>query len=144
MIDPILKKEIIMENYLNPVNRQTIEDNRYIKVNANSETCIDNIDLFVLFENDKIVDIKFDGEACAISTSATSIMIKLLLNKTLEEIENLINNYENMIKHEHYDEDLLGEANCYDEIYLQQNRIGCATIPWVGLKKAIKEYKDKK
>jgi NifU-like protein involved in Fe-S cluster formation len=70
-------------------------------------------------------------------------MIKLLLNKTIEEIEELINNYENMIKHEEYDEDLLGEANCYDEIYLQQNRIGCATIPWTGLKKAIEQYKSK-
>lgn len=144
MLDPVLKKEIIMENYLNPVNRNTINDDRYIKVNSNSETCIDDINLYILFEDNKITDIHFDGEACAISTSATSIMIKLLLNKTIEEIEKLINNYENMIKHEEYDEDLLGEANCYDEIYLQQNRIGCATIPWTGLKKAIEQYKSKK
>lgn len=144
MLDPVLKKEIIMENYLNPVNRNTISDDRYIKVNSNSETCIDDIYLYILFEDNKITDIHFDGEACAISTSATSIMIKLLLNKTIEEIEELINNYENMIKHEEYDEDLLGEANCYDEIYLQQNRIGCATIPWTGLKKAIEQYKSKK
>jgi nitrogen fixation NifU-like protein len=143
MLDPVLKKEIIMENYLNPVNRNTINDDRYIKVNSNSETCIDDINLYILFEDNKITDIHFDGEACAISTSATSIMIKLLLNKTIEEIEELINNYENMIKHEEYDEDLLGEANCYDEIYLQQNRIGCATIPWTGLKKAIEQYKSK-
>jgi hypothetical protein len=33
MLDPVLKKEIIMENYLNPVNRNTINDDRYIKVN---------------------------------------------------------------------------------------------------------------
>ena len=144
MLDPVIKKEIIMENYLNPVNRNTINDDRYIKVNSNSETCIDDINLYILFEDNKITDIHFDGEACAISTSATSIMIKLLLNKTIEEIEELINNYENMIKHEEYDEDLLGEANCYDEIYLQQNRIGCATIPWTGLKKAIEQYKSKK
>ena len=144
MLDSVLKKEIIMENYLNPVNRNTINDDRYIKVNSNSETCIDDINLYILFEDNKITDIHFDGEACAISTSATSIMIKLLLNKTIEEIEELINNYENMIKHEEYDEDLLGEANCYDEIYLQQNRIGCATIPWTGLKKAIEQYKSKK
>lgn len=144
MLDSELKKEIIMENYLNPVNRNTINDDRYIKVNSNSETCIDDINLYILFEDNKITDIHFDGEACAISTSATSIMIKLLLNKTIEEIEELIKNYENMIKHEEYDEDLLGEANCYDEIYLQQNRIGCATIPWKGLKKAIEQYQSKK
>ena len=143
MIDPVLKKEIIMENYLNPINRNTINDDKYIKINANSETCIDNINLYILFEDNKITDLHFDGEACAISTSATSIMIKLLLNKTIEEIESLIDEYNKMIKHEEYDEDVLGEANCYDEIYLQQNRIGCATIPWNALKKAIDEYKSK-
>lgn len=144
MLDPVIKKEIIMENYLNPINRNTITDNRYIKINSNSETCIDDINLYILFENNKITDIHFDGEACAISTSATSIMIKLLLNKSIEEVENIIKNYNNMIKHEIYDEDLLGEANCYDEIYLQQNRIGCATIPWTGIQKAIEQYKNNK
>lgn len=144
MLDSTLKKEIIMENYMNPINRNTITDDKYIKVNSNSETCIDNINLYILFEEDKIKDLHFDGEACAISTSASSIMIKLLVGKTLDEVKNIINNYDNMIKHEHYDEDLLGEANCYDEIYLQQNRVGCATIPWTGIKKAIEQYESKK
>ena len=143
-MDENLRKSIIIEHYENPINKKLINDDSYFKINMNSPSCIDNLDFMLKIEDNIIKDVMFDGEACAISTSATSIMIKLLLNKTLEEIENLINNYENMIKHEHYDEDLLGEANCYDEIYLQQNRIGCATIPWVGLKKAIKEYKDKK
>lgn len=144
MLDPTLKKEIIMENYMNPINRNTINNDKYIKVNSNSETCIDDINLYILFEDNKIKDLHFDGEACAISTSSASIMIKLLLDKTIDEVKNIINNYDNMIKHEHYDEDLLGEANCYDEIYLQQNRVGCATIPWTGIKKAIEQYESKK
>ena len=96
-MNPEIKKEIIMENYLNPLNRGAITDEKYIKVNSNSETCIDNIDLYVLFEDGKIKDVHFDGEACAISTSATSIMIKLLIGKTIEEVKNLITNYYNMI-----------------------------------------------
>ena len=143
MLDPELKKAIIMEHYQNPINRNTIEDKRYIKVNSNSETCIDDIDLYILFEDNKIKDLHFNGEACAISTSATSIMIKLLIGKTIEEIETLITNYYNMIEEKEYDEDLLEEACCYDEIYKQQNRKGCATIPWKGIEKAIQEYKNK-
>lgn len=143
MLDPELKKALIMEHYQNPLNRNTIVDERYIKVNSNSETCIDDIDLYILFEDDKIKDIHFDGEACAISTSATSIMIKLLMGKTIAEVEELIKNYYNMIDEKEYDEDLLEEACCYDEIYKQQNRKGCATIPWKGIEKAIQEYKNK-
>ena len=137
MLDPILKKEIIMENYQNPVNRKTINDKKYLKFNANSETCIDNIDLYILFDKDIIKEIYFNGEACAISTSATSIMIKLLQNKTIDEAKELLKNYRNMLEHKEYDEDLLGEACCYDEIYKQQNRIGCALIPWKALEKAL-------
>lgn len=139
-MNPEIKKEIIMENYLNPLNRGAITDEKYIKVNSNSETCIDNIDLYVLFEDGKIKDVHFDGEACAISTSATSIMIKLLIGKTIEEVKNLITNYYNMIDEKEYNPELLEEANCYDEIYKQQNRKSCATIPWHALEKALAAY----
>lgn len=144
MLDPETRKEIIMEHYLNPINRSTINDDRYIKVNTNSETCIDNIDLYILFDNDIIKDIHFDGEACAISTSATSIMIKLLLGKTITEVKEIIKNYYNMVYEKEYNEDLLEEACCYEDIYKQQNRIGCATIPWRGLERAINEYEKTK
>lgn len=143
MLDQELKKEIIMEHYQNPINNNIIEDERYIKVNSNSETCIDDIDLYILFENNKIKDLHFHGEACAISTSATSIMIKLLIGKSIEEVHEIIKNYYNMIENKEYNEELLEEACCYDEIYKQQNRIGCATIPWKGIEKAILEYENK-
>ena len=143
MLDPELKKALIMEHYQNPINRNTIDDERYLKVNSNSETCIDDIDLYILFEDDKIKDIHFNGEACAISTSATSIMIKLLIGKTISEVKELIENYYNMIDEKEYDEELLEEACCYDEIYKQQNRKGCATIPWKGIEKALKAYENK-
>ena len=143
MLDPELKKALIMEHYQNPLNRNIIEDNNYVKVNSNSETCIDNIDLYILFENDIIKDVHFHGEACAISTSATSIMIKLLIGKTITEVKELMKNYYNMIDEKEYDAELLEEAICYDEIYKQQNRKGCATIPWKGIEKAIKEYENK-
>ena len=142
MLDPELKKALIMEHYQNPLNRDTITDSRYIKVNSNSETCIDDIDLYILFEDNIIKDIHFNGEACAISTSATSIMIKLLQGKTIEEVKELMQNYYNMINEKEYDEELLEEACCYDEIYKQQNRKGCATIPWKGIEKAIIEYES--
>lgn len=142
MLDPELRKEIIMEHYLNPINKSPVEDPKYIKVNSNSETCIDNIDIYLLIEEDKIKDIHFDGEACAISTSATSIMIKLLVGKTIKEVKEIIKNYYNMIYEKEYNEELLEEACCYEDIYKQQNRIGCATIPWKGIEKALEEYEN--
>lgn len=140
-MDPELRREIIMENYLKPFNRETVLDERYIKVNSNNESCIDNINIYLLVEDDTIKDIKFDGEACAISTAATSIMLKLLLGKNIDEIITLAENYENMINERPYDDSLLEEANCFDEIYKQQNRKTCALLPWMGIRKALEQIK---
>ena len=62
-------------------------------------------------------------------------MIKLLIGKTVDEVKNLITNYYNMIDEKEYNPEVLEEANCYDEIYKQQNRKNCATIPWRALEK---------
>ena len=142
-MDENVRREIIMEHYMNPLNRGIKEDNNYIKINTNSTTCIDNIDLYILFEGDIIKDISFEGEACAISTSASSIMTKLIKGKTIKEVKDLIKEYNDMIETGN-GKDNLEEALAYSNIYLQQNRKSCATIPWVGLEKAIEEYESKK
>ena len=142
-MDSETKKAIIMEHYTNPLNRDIIDDSRYIKVNSNSETCIDNLDIYVLFNDNKIEDIHFYGEACAISTSAASIMTRLLKNKSIKEVRKIIKEYKDMIETgKEYNE--LEEALAYSDIYKQQNRKGCATIPWLGLEKALNEYEKAK
>ena len=74
-----MKREIILDNYSHPTNKTSDGTEGYIKVNSNSESCIDNIDLYIKIEDNIIKDIKFDGEACAISTASTSIMIKNMI-----------------------------------------------------------------
>jgi nitrogen fixation NifU-like protein len=127
--DPELRREIILDNYQNPTNRGLVDDSHYIKENTNNESCIDNLDIEMKVENDIIIDIRFDGEACAISTSATSIMIKTLIGKTTIEARKILQNYDNMIMEKEYDEDILGELIVYDEIYKQPNRKTCALLP---------------
>lgn len=139
-MDPELRREIILDNYNNPTNKGK-GTSSYIKVNTNNSSCIDNIDLWVLFEDNTIKDIKFDGEACAISTASTSIMTKELIGKSLDEALRFIDSFEKMINEEKYNPELLNEANVFDEIYKQANRKTCATLPYKGIIKAIEEYK---
>ena len=141
-MDNELRREIIMDNYMYPYNKEVPTDkNDYIKVNSNNESCIDNIDIYLKIEDNIIKKIYFDGEACAISTSATSVMIKILENKSLDEALKLSEEYESMIEEGTESEDL-EEALAYGEIYKQQNRKHCAMLPWLGLKKAILNYKN--
>ena len=142
-MDNELRREIIMDNYMYPYNKEVPENkDEFIKVNSNNESCIDNIDIYIKIENDIIKDIYFNGEACAISTSATSVMIKLLMNKRIDEVLELCDAYDEMIESGNVTEKL-EEAMAYGEIYKQQNRKHCALLPWIGLKKALEKYQSK-
>ena len=140
--DPQLLRDIIMDHYENPRNHGLVDDDSYLKVNMDSSTCIDNIDIQAKFNEDTIEDIRFDGEACAICTSSTSIMTDLLKGKTKKEALHIIENYMNMIHEEDYDPDLLEEAIAFKNTYKQANRIKCATLGWNGLVELIKESEE--
>lgn len=140
-MDSNLKREIIMDNYKEPFNKGLVEDSSYETVNTNSESCIDNLDFMVKIENDIIKDIRFDGEACAISTSAASIMIQTLIGKKIDEVRNILNNYISMINEETYDEDLIGELIVYDDIAKQPSRKNCAMLPSTAVLKILDKLK---
>jgi nitrogen fixation NifU-like protein len=137
-----LKRSIILEHYQNPKNKGLVESEEYIKVNMNSDSCIDEVNLMAKIKDGKIEDIRFDGEACAICTSATSIMTDTLIGKTVEEAKKIINNYYNMIDEKEYDSGILEQANVYDDIYKQPNRKKCALLSWWGADKLVKEYEN--
>ena len=140
-MDSNLRRELILYNYQEPMNRGLIDDSSYLKVNTNSESCIDNLDFMMKIEDSVIKDIRFDGEACAISTSASSIMIRSLVGKTVEEAKKILENYDNMIQEKDYDEELLGELTVYDEISKQPNRVHCALIPSIAVHQMLEELK---
>ncbi len=141
-MDSNLKRSIILEHYQNPVNKGLIENNQYININMNNQSCIDEIDLMVKVEDGIIKDIKFDGEACAICTSSTSIMIDTLIGKTLKEVEKIYENFDKMIDEQEYDKEILKQAIVYEDIAKQPNRKKCALLPWWGIKKVVDKLNE--
>ena len=136
-----LKREIIFDNYKDPMNRGLVEDSSYLKANTHSDSCIDNLDFMMKIEDGIVKDIRFDGEACAISTSLSSIMIKSFIGKSVEEVKTILTNYVDMINEKEYDSKLLGELNVYDEISKQPNRKNCALLPMQAVEKMLNELK---
>ena len=138
-MDVNLKRSIILDNYQNPQNKGLPNDNSYKKVNSRNESCVDNITVAAKVEHGKIDDVKFDGDACAICTSCSSVMTKELKGKTVEEAEVIIDNFQRMINEMPYDEEALGELNIYNEVYKQPSRKKCALLPMDAVKKIIDE-----
>ena len=143
-MDRELKRSIILDNYQNPYHRLRHDsDNSYLKLNSRNVSCIDNIDVYLKMNKDIIEDISFEGEACVISISTTSIMASTLKGKTIEEAIKIIESYDKMIEEEPYDEKILGEAIVYDDIAKQPSRKKCATLTWNGVYQKLISLKEK-
>ena len=139
-MDKEIKREIMLDHYSNPNNKQTITDDRYKSIHNASESCIDDITVYMLAEENVIKDVKFDGIGCTICTSSTDIMCDLITDKTFEEAKAILNEYYNMIDEKPFDEDVLEEANAFDTLSQQANRIKCGTIGIHAIEDLIKEY----
>ena len=138
-MDSKMKRDIMLDNYQNPNNKGLVDDASYKVVNSKNDSCVDNINVQAKVNGNKIEDIRFDGEACAICTSCASVMTKELNGKTVDEAFNIIENFDKMINEMPYNEDVLGEFNIYNEVYKQPSRKKCALLPIKAIEKIIDE-----
>ena len=138
IVDSNIKRSIILDNYQDAKNRGVPKDkDEYVMINSNNVSCIDNINIYVKLDGERIIDIKYEGEACVIAISSTSILSNLLIGKTISEAKEILKNYYNMIEEKEYDSELLEEAIVYDDIYKQPSRKTCATLFARGIGKLI-------
>ena len=139
-MDANIRRSIILDNYEDAKNRGIPDDmDGYIKINSNNDSCIDNIDIFVKLNGDLIEDVKFEGEACVIAISSSSILSDLLIGKKINEVDNILKNYYNMIEEQEFDREILGECCVYDDIYKQPSRKTCVTLFARGIEKVIND-----
>ena len=139
-MDANIRRSIILDNYEDAKNRGIPNNmNGYVKINSNNDSCIDNIDIYVKLNNDIIEDVKFEGEACVIAISSSSILSDLLIGKKINEVNNILNNYYNMIEEHEFDREILGECCVYDDIYKQPSRKTCVTLFARGIEKVIND-----
>ncbi len=136
--DPLFLRQIIMDHYENPRNKREPEDmDAYVNKHMKTDNCIDDINLFIKINNDVIEDICFTGSACTISTASTSIMTNLLMGKSKREALNIIEEFDQMMRLEDYNEELMQEANAFKNVGRQANRITCARLGWQGVKETL-------
>lgn len=139
LLNPQMMRSVIMDHYEHPRNKRTPIDPRYLKIHQDSVSCVDNIFVYLLVEKGVITDCAFDGVACTISTSSTSMMTELLIGKTFEVAMNIYDQFLHMIREEPYDETVLGDAIVFMNTGKQAARIKCATIGWNGVAELLKD-----
>ena len=81
-------RENILDHYKNPRNFGEIK-NANIEHSEFNPVCGDMIKLFLKFERERVRDVKFKGNGCAISMAATSMLTEKLIDKSLEDVKKL-------------------------------------------------------
>ncbi|MGL4950676.1 MAG: Fe-S cluster assembly sulfur transfer protein SufU [Mycoplasma sp.] len=127
-----LMRQIILSHYDKPNNKVDNGDNLlndgFVMYHNKSSSCIDDITIYIKYDNDKICDAKFSGIGCAISSASTDILCDLIIDKTEVEFKAILDSYYSLIKNEEIDEDSIGELIAFKEIYKQPGRIKCSLI----------------
>lgn len=143
-INPQMMREIIMDHYNNPLHKNVPQNlEGYKKIRMDSDSCIDDITIYIKIEDDKIIDACFEGVACTISTSSTDILCDLIIGKSVKDALYIIEQYKNMIYEKDFDDSVLDELIVFINTHKQAARIKCATLGPSGVEDIINGKDDK-
>lgn len=81
-------RQQILDHYRNPRNYGEIEDATFSHIGVNT-SCGDEIEMFVTVEDGVIQAVSFQGEGCAISQAAASMLSEEVKGKSLDELYEL-------------------------------------------------------
>lgn len=114
-------REEILEHYKTPNNFGKLQNATHSHKETNA-SCGDEITLQLIINNNKIEDVRFIGNGCAISMASASLLTEEIKDKTLEEIKSLRR------------EDVLNLL----KIPISPGRIKCALLSLEALRRATK------
>ena len=138
-----LYRQVIMDHYKNPKNKGLKNTDPYHLVHLTNPSCGDDLRVEIIVNNGIVEAVRQDGKGCSICLSSASVMSDLLKGKTVNEAENLIEDFYSMVKGEDVkDEEALGEAIAYAGVREFPARIKCATLAWKCVEKAIDEVEN--
>ncbi len=134
-----LYQDIILDHNRRPRNYRALEEPTY-SADGYNPICGDEIKVFLKLDGDKIEDISFQGQGCAISTASASLMTVELKGKTLSEAMAGFKRFQDMLAEEVEKEvDFLdfGDLASLSGVRLFPARIKCATLAWHALEAAL-------
>jgi nitrogen fixation NifU-like protein len=135
----MIYNELIIEHSRNSENRGPLAEKTHHE-HGHNPNCGDDIELELNIENGKIKEAAFVGSGCAISMASTSMMIDLIKGNTIEDAQEKVEAFLELIKNERAQEDveaLLGDATLLSNIQHMPARVKCAVLAWHTLKHVL-------
>jgi nitrogen fixation NifU-like protein len=109
------------------------------KVHYKNPTCGDIMTMYARIKNDTIENLSFIGEGCFISMASSSMFTTIANGKTIDEVNELSNMMNDLIKKGiKVEDERLEEAISLENVHELPARYNCALMPWQAFQKLIK------
>ncbi len=132
-----LYQEVILEHSKHPRNFRALEAaNR--SAEGYNPLCGDHFTVYLDIEGDRIRDIAFQGNGCAISKASASMMTQALKGKRTEEAEALFQRFHHVVTGKNgIEASELGKLAAFAGVSEFPVRVKCATLAWHALHAAL-------
>ena len=133
-----LYQQVILEHYKKPQHRgKTNPIDRYQK--GHNPSCGDTIELTLQLDasNERVTDVKFEGEGCAIALASVDLMAGAVVGKTIDQALELVGIFQGMMKGEAEFPKEQRKLNVMKGVAQFPVRIKCANLGWHTLKAAL-------
>jgi nitrogen fixation protein NifU and related proteins len=136
-----LYQELILDHTKKPRNFGELPGaNR--RAEGYNPLCGDRATVFVRLEGDKVVDVRFQGAGCSISTASASMMTESIKGKTRAEAEKLFDRFHQLITSDptraaQNAAPELGKLAVFSGVCEFPVRVKCASLAWHTLKAAL-------
>ena len=119
------KKELIMDYYLKPRFKKNLGD-KY--ETFYSSRCADELKVAVEYENNKVKNVFWDGQGCAIFVASTELFIETITNKDKKTIKQILDEYLKMLQGKSFDKNMLKNLIIFQNVNKEYNRLACASM----------------
>ncbi len=134
-----LYQQLIVDHSKSPRNCRVISG-ADLRAEGDNPLCGDHVTLFVKLDGDKVSDISFQGNGCAISTASASLLTEVLRGKSTQEAEALFDEFHEMVTgHTPAGGPPLGKLKVFAGVSEFPVRVKCATLVWHTLRAALKQ-----
>jgi nitrogen fixation protein NifU and related proteins len=132
-----LYRDVILDHNRQPRNFGALEP-ADASVEGFNPLCGDRLTLRLKFSGDKIADIKFEGQGCAISTASASLMTEAVKGRTRGEALRLFDRVHRLLTDDAASSDELGKLAALSGVREYPARVKCASLCWHTLASALK------
>src|SRR5579885_69968 len=132
-----LYQQVILDHNRRPRNRGKLPTANRV-AHGDNPTCGDQCSVFLRLDGDRIAEIAFEGEGCAISQASASVMTTRLKGKTKDEAKALFDEFHGVITTGKAPDEF-SELAAFAGVHAYPARIKCATLAWHAALDALKK-----